>query len=420
MTKIVDFFPGNDPCANALALQKAVDRGGEISVTVPGVYDLSEPVELGDDTFLTFGPGVIIRRQPSPSGQNGNAFINKGAFTGIRNRNLGIRGLHLLCNGVESSGFGIASRYVGLRAQVGFVNVENLVVEEYRCEGLLEKDYGLQVTAFENVRLEGLYIEGRKDGVHLGWGRGFTIRHGRFRTFDDPIALNAFDYSVSNTHVGWIEDGLIEDCWDLADTDTVGYFCRILGGAWRNWHYGMIVQHSDTVCHNGRIYRVVMNPTDGKQYTSVTAPCHSCGVVDYDGIHWVCTQESSFLNCGCRNIHLRDIHLQKKRAVAVAIDLNCDTYARSWCPGCEPVPQDAITLENVCVENEVIWLLRSNYPTGTVTLKNIDLGESRVGFFSAREEVEYPTARLVLENVTMAADSICTDRKHKVQVVNVP
>ena len=32
--------------------------------------------------------------------------------------------------------------------------------------------------------------------------------------------------------MGWIEDGLIEDCYDLADEDTTGYFCRILAGAW--------------------------------------------------------------------------------------------------------------------------------------------------------------------------------------------
>ena len=102
------------------------------------------------------------------------------------------------------------------------ISVTNLVVEDFECSGVLKKDDGIQVSAFENIRLEHLYIEGDKDGVHLGWGKGFAIRHGRFRTFDDPIALNAFDYVTSNTHVGWIEDGIVEDCYDLDAEDTTG------------------------------------------------------------------------------------------------------------------------------------------------------------------------------------------------------
>ena len=31
--------------------------------------------------------------------------------------------------------------------------------------------------------------------------------------------LNAFDYATSNTHVGWIENGIIENCTDL---DEIG------------------------------------------------------------------------------------------------------------------------------------------------------------------------------------------------------
>ena len=34
---------------------------------------------------------------------------------------------------------------------------------------------------------------------------------------------------------------LIEDCYDLADEDTTGYFCRILAGAWD----GLVSGHGD-------------------------------------------------------------------------------------------------------------------------------------------------------------------------------
>lgn len=272
------FLPGNDAEENARALQAAVDKGGEICVELPGMYDISEPIEIGDNTSLIFADGVVIRRQKSRSGVDGNAFINKGAFEHKRNYNIKLIGLKLICNGVESTGFGITSRYVGLRAQVGFIYITGLEVRNYECKDLMKKDMGIQIGAFEDVLLEDLHIEGDKDAVHFGWGKNFVVRRGKFRTFDDPIALNAYDYSVSNTHVGWIENGLIEDCYDLDAEETTGYFCRLLGGAWCDWSEGMMVHHSDTVVYNGRLYRVVMNPTDGKLYRSVTPPSHEMGV----------------------------------------------------------------------------------------------------------------------------------------------
>lgn len=306
------FLPGNDAQQNAKALQAVVELGGEIAVDMPGIYDLSESIEIGDDTALIFAKGVQIRRQPSKTGRNGIAFVNKGAHSHTYNHNIKLIGLHIDCNGIESADWGADSLHVGLRAQVGMIYIKNLVVEDYECRGLLKKDYGIQISAFENVRLEHLYITGAKDGVHLGWGKDFVILHGRFCTFDDPVALNAFDYATSNTHVGWIENGIVEDCYDLDADSTTGFFCRILGGAWCDWYNGMKVQHSDTVCSHGRVYRVVMRP-DGEVYESITPPSHEFGVATYDGIQWVCVRDEAVYDCGCRNILLRDIHLGKKR-----------------------------------------------------------------------------------------------------------
>ncbi|MBQ3011381.1 MAG: rRNA pseudouridine synthase, partial [Oscillospiraceae bacterium] len=67
-------------------------------------------IEIGDDTKLMFCEGVILRREASVSGINGNAFINKGAIRGEYNRNIEIVGLHLECNGIESNDFGVNSR----------------------------------------------------------------------------------------------------------------------------------------------------------------------------------------------------------------------------------------------------------------------------------------------------------------------
>ena len=411
------FMPGNDAEQNALALQKAVDMGGEIHVCQTGIYDISEPIEIGDDTTLIFEDGVTIRRQESRTGKNGNAFINKGAFSHTRNYNIKLIGLKLICNDVESEGFGITSRYVGLRAQVAFIYITNLEVRNYECTGLLAKDMGIQLGAFENVLLEDLYITGNKDGIHLGWGKNFVIRRARLCTYDDPIALNAYDYSVSNTHVGWIENGLIEDCYDLNAESTTGYFCRLLGGAWGNWYEGMMVHHSDTVVHNGRIYRVVMNPTDSKLYPSFTPPTHEMGVQVYDGINWVCTQEATFCDTGCRNITFRNIHLQKKRGTAFGIDLDMGSYVRSYYPGSHPIPQENLTFENIFVENELIHLIYANYPVQNISLRNVHLGNSDIHFTSyPAEAIEYPEIRVQVANVPGYEEKITVSGRCTVDV----
>lgn len=411
------FLPGNDAWSNAQALQKAVDMGGVIQVAVPGVYKISEQIEIGDNTKLVFCEHVILQREESVSGINGNAFINEGAVKGKYNRNIEIIGLHLECNGIESNDFGVNSRIVGLRAQVAMIYVENLIIDGFECHGLLEKDYAIQVSAFKNILLNDLYITGNKDGVHLGWGKGFVIRNGRFRTFDDPIALNAFDYSVSNTHVGWLEDGVIENCYDLSDDTTTGFFCRILGGAWCDWYEGMDVRHSDTACSCGRVYRVVMQP-NGEVYTSFTQPTHTVGVKEYDGIKWACVRNTAVYDCGCRNIVLRGIHLQKKRQCAIGISLNYDNYARSFYSGCKPIAQGNIVLENISIENEIRYLIHSNYPSENIKLLDTNLKDTKL-YFQASDIVglSYPTVDIALDNVVRKKDSIIFDEKHLVNII---
>ncbi len=413
------FLPDNDANKNSEALQRAVDCGGEVFIEKPGKYYISEQIEIGDNTTLIFYKGVVLYRTPGTTGVNGNAFINKGAINGKYNCNIEIKGLHLECNNVESDDFGINSRIVGLRAQVAMIYVKNLKIIDFECHGLLEKDYAIQISAFNNIYLENLYITGKKDGVHLGWGRDFVIKKGKFCTFDDPIALNAFDYATSNTHIGWIENGLIENCYDLDDSSTTGFFCRILGGAWCKWQKGMSVQHSDTVAVNGRTYRVVMNPKDGKIYTSTTPPDHENGVKEYNGINWVVVRNTEELNCGCRNITIRNCKLQKKRDIAVAISLNYDSYARSFYSGCKPLPQGNITLENISVENDVGILFYSNYPTENIKLKNIDFKKSKMWFDVAEkaENLVYPEVNIVMENVAIYENTIYNNHKHPVEMI---
>ena len=77
------FLPGNDAWSNAQALQRVINSGGEIIVDLTGIYDLSETIEIGDNTTIIFSKGVKIRRQESRTGRDGCVFVNKGFATGI-------------------------------------------------------------------------------------------------------------------------------------------------------------------------------------------------------------------------------------------------------------------------------------------------------------------------------------------------
>ena len=407
------FVPGKDAEENARALQAAVDLGGEILVEAAGVYELSEPIVIGDNTTIRFADGVTIRRAPSKSGKNGNAFINRGAFAREWNYNIAIYGLRMECNAVES-----ARVLHGWRAHVGFMFVEGLTMRDITITGLLEKDYGIQLAFFRNVTLEDLFIEGNKDGVHLGPGNGFVIRRGKFRTFDDPIALNAYDYSSSAPFVGTIENGLIEDCYDLDAESTTGYFCRMPSGMWVDWYEGVRVAHSSTVVSDGYIYRVVMKP-DGTYYDSKDRPCHGLGAKTYpDGIQWVGIQAGEEKSCACKSITFRRCHLQKKRNAAFACEWFVGKWARSYMAGGTAMPHSNIVLEDIYVENEVDKLFFANGPITDVTVKNTDFDTAKLiltGYprYDGEEftDLIYPECALTLEGCKTAAGTL---------VINLP
>ena len=91
------------------------------------------------------------------------------------------------------------------------------------------------------------------------------------------------------------------NCHDLADDKTpIGFFCRILAGAWLDWKPGMEVQQSDSVVSNGKIYRVQAKP-DGTVYKSLTRPTHATGSQVLDGIDWGMMQSDVTYTAGVRN-----------------------------------------------------------------------------------------------------------------------
>ena len=409
-TKYADkygFLPENDALTNSEALQKCLDGGGKIKVRKPGEYKLCRTIFLDSNTRLEFVDGAILSRALAPDSTARFVLLNRGALTREYNSNIYIKGLNIRTNGIDS-------RYapaldiptiVGMCCQTGFFYVRNLFIKGYTLLDLPPSDFAIQICTFENALVENVHIEGMKDAVHFGPGRNFVVRHGTFRTYDDPIALNAHDYTTSNPELGWIENGLIDDCIDLDDpaNGTTGFFARILAGGWRDWEPGMDIQSSgDAVVCEGRIYRS-NGPKVRQNFVSTCRPEHAEGTVTYpDGITWTMSQDRNICHsCGVRNVVFRDIHLAKKRKVALCLHFDHDQYSRSFYPYSEIPVQSNIVFERVYVENEIPVLIQSRTPVDSIILRNSSIGSSEIRMLHAldTEGMVYDTTLVRLENV---------------------
>jgi hypothetical protein len=325
------FSPTATGIENTKALQKAVDQTGTIIVSQPGTYKMAGTVYLGSNTSLKFGNNVFLQKVDE-QGVFSSVIMNKGSVTKIYDQNICVEGLQIIVNGMDVRQFKEA---VGLHGQLAFFYVKDLRIDRFRCLDLGKAQYGIQVCTFEDIIINDVVVKGWKDGVHLGRGSRFLISNGVFETGDDAVALNAHDYSTGNPELGWIENGIVENCHDLPGVKekNIGFFCRIIAGAWIDWKQGMEVQQSDAVVANGKIYRVQNNP-DGKVYTSLTMPSHEKGGVVLDGINWVCVQNDVTYTCGVRNVIFRNIFIEKPR-VAFSVHFDNDKFSRSYYPGAE-------------------------------------------------------------------------------------
>ncbi len=385
------FSPEASGIKNAVALQKAVDKGGTVIVSKPGTYKLAGTVYVGSHTTLDFGNNVFIQKV-NEKGDFSHVIINKGAPTKTYDQNITIRGLHILVNKMDVRKFVEA---YGLHGQLAFFYVKDLKIERFRCLDLGKAQYGIHVCTFEDIIIDDVIIKGEKDGVHLGRGKRFTIRNGVFQTFDDAVALNAHDYSTGNPELGWIENGLIENCHDLNAENTTGYFCRILAGAWTDWKEGMEVQQSDAVIANGKIYRVQAKP-DGTKYISNTKPTHEKGSMVLDGINWGVVQDDVTYTAGVRNVIFRNIFLEKPR-IGLSIHFDNDKYSRSYYPNA-PIPlQEKLSFDNVRVlHDKPIPFLSIATPVDLVTISNSTIKNNNIKFVSNKAMTNYFKTNLLI------------------------
>lgn len=381
-------FSENNPGAeNTAALCRAIAAGETVSVTAPGIYDMAGTVRLPDDTHLRFASGVVLRRVPLEDRRlEGNLFINEGAFDGRFNHDISVSGAHIVVNGVESASFSpdCPNVIAGLRGHIAFLYIRNVLVEDVMITDLMSKDYAIQISDFENAEVRRVHLEGLKDGVHFGPGRHFAVRDSLFRTYDDAIALNASDYSVSNPNFGTISDGVIENCVELPGYETEAFFLRILVGTARKWEKGMTVYHSDAILTPQGMYRVVMRP-DNTPYVSVTPPDFADGYKELDGIMWVRTHkayapEEIPLTAGCKNIVCRDISFAQARHRTVLIYTAFDEYLRSYYAGSELPDVSDILFDRMRILKPAERFLSINTKTENVHIINSRLSDDDITY----------------------------------------
>jgi hypothetical protein len=377
------FSPNASGVDNTIALQKAVDNGGTIVVRKSGTYKLAGTVYVGSNTTLDFGDNVFIKKV-NERGTFTHVILNKGALTKSFDEHISIKGLNIIVNGQDKP----FSDVYGLRGQLAFFYAKDILIERFRCNDLTKMQFGIHVCSFEDLIIDDVIIKGEKDGVHLGRGKRFTIRNGVFQTFDDAIALNAHDYATSNPELGWIENGVIENCYDLNAENTVGYFCRILAGAWTDWKEGMEVQQSDAVVSNGKLYRVQAKP-DGTKYISKTKPTHEKGSMVLDSINWGVVQHDVTYTAGVRNVIFRNIFLEKPR-IALSIHFDNDKYSRSYYPNA-PIPlQEQLSFDNIRVlHDKPIPFLLIATPVDLVTISNSSIRNNNIKFISNKAMADY-------------------------------
>ena len=383
------FSPHATGLENTRALQRAVDRTGTIIVSQPGTYQIAGTVYIGGNTSLIFENNVFLRKV-AEQGTFTHVLLNKGALTRTYDEHIAVSGLQLIVNGVDVRNWQV----YGLHGQIAFFYVRDLRIERFRCLDGGPLQFVIHVCTFEDLTIDDIHIQGLKDGVHLGRGKRFAIRNGVFETGDDAIALNGHDYAVGNPELGWIEDGVVENMHDLPNPKRqIGYFCRIVAGAWSDWRPGMEVRQSDTVVSGGRLYRVQANP-DGTVYQSVTRPVHESGAVVLDGINWGVVQNDVTYTAGVRNVVFRDVILEKVR-IAFSVHFGSDKYSRSYYPGATVPRQEKLVFDNVRIlHDSPTDFLQVRTPVDVLSIASCSLRDNGITFESNTAIGDYGKTRI--------------------------
>lgn len=424
-----NFLPTNTAADNNIAIANALNGGGTILVDLPGIYDISDTIVIPSNTTLIFGANTFVRMNA-----NKYAVLNVGAHTRVYDENIKLVGFHLIANGYNPPIIDIYNVdpdiIVGLHGYVNFFYVKHLVVYEYVILDQGDTGYGLHIATSEDVVIERVHIKGEKDGIHISSRtKRVTIKDCISQCYDDGCTMNAVDYVTSTPEVGWIEDVLVDNCYDLVhpEHNSDGFYSRFMGGAWKDWEEGTEVMLGSIVVVESegvkRIYRVVGHQHEmGWKFISHTQPsATTIGQIEFLDeqevtrtiggvtqtatmrIPWILYQTQGVgYEGGCRNITFRNIHLQKTRTFIIQYYMD-DLWFNAIVPNAQgnPVMRN-ITFDHVYQEYEGTVegyprFVTINCPTQNIRIQNCYI-KHRVLVNANKLNIEgliYPEATLI-------------------------
>jgi len=221
------------------AIEKSMQE--QNGVVIP---EMKEPVWLDRSIVVETGSQIIAHPETEI-----RMIIADTEYCLIRNRNIvsGQKGPVQLCegadrdilieggiwsdqknNGAGPQGFRKGKEGLMLGSQGCFVlsNVENVTVRNVTFRDY--SSFGTQIGNARNFLIEGVCVDGTKDGVHLEGPAEFGIVRDIKGPLagDDVVALNAWDWRTSSLTFGSITDMLIED----TDVERGSCAIRILPG----------------------------------------------------------------------------------------------------------------------------------------------------------------------------------------------
>ncbi len=386
------FSPTETGVNNIKALQAAMDKGGTITISKPGIYKVAGTAYIGDNTSLVFGVGVVIEKS-NEIGPFTHIILNKGALTRTYNHNISITGMDVRVNNVDLP----MSTIYGLRGHVALFYVKDVRIERFRCSGLVNGQFALHICTFEDLLINDVMISGKKDGIHLGPGKRFTISNGVFQTGDDAIALVPGDWVSANPEFGNLEDGVIENCSDIPDDYLEGAFSKIVASAWVDWKPGMLVRHGDAVVSNGKIYRVLAK-LDDVQYPSTTQPSFDSGMKVLDGINWLMFQRDTIHTAVVKNVVFRDIFLKSLRVPFQLLSYS-NKWSHSYYRGAPMPVQGPLSLENITmISDNPKALVSISTPCNFLAIRNSSLKNNWIQFDHAADYESYPKTYVSFTN----------------------
>ena len=156
--------PDRSPAENRAILQSALDKGGNVIISEPGVYEIDSTLFIGSFTTLEFANGAALKKVGSFT----HAILNRGALTRTWDEHIIVRGAKIIVNNVTGE-----LLVPGLRGQLAFFYVRDLLIDDVRIPDLEPANFGIHVCTFEDLTVTNCIIDGKKDGIHLGRGKRF-------------------------------------------------------------------------------------------------------------------------------------------------------------------------------------------------------------------------------------------------------